>query len=292
MGVTSDTARGTGPPPGRRPPTKGELTRRAILDASAIRFGREGFRSTSVADIARDAGVGGTVPYAYFPNKDALFFAALDEDAASVIREGLTSVMESGDIGDWRQTLVFTLVDAVDRHPLAGRVLGGLEPDVIDRVLEIPALADLRRACADRLRIEQIAGTVRPDIDPVVMGNGVVAIVLSLMMSVVQLGRNVAGTYADDVTAVFTAALEVAPPIGPTPRRPATANGELGGTDVELTSAAVDGHLTASRESTTTGRRPIAGSSDHQTSPRLGSGITSRPQPRGMMPGRPTRQVP
>jgi AcrR family transcriptional regulator len=34
--------------------------------------------ATSVANIARDADVGGTVSYAYFPGKEVLFFAALD----------------------------------------------------------------------------------------------------------------------------------------------------------------------------------------------------------------------
>ena len=58
------------------PETKGAQTRRAILRAAIVRFGRDGFRATSVADIARDASVGGTVAYAYFPNKEALFFAA------------------------------------------------------------------------------------------------------------------------------------------------------------------------------------------------------------------------
>ena len=57
--------------------SKGEQTRQAILGAAIARFGRDGFRATSVADIARDAGIGGTVTYTYFPNKEALFMAAL-----------------------------------------------------------------------------------------------------------------------------------------------------------------------------------------------------------------------
>jgi AcrR family transcriptional regulator len=191
---------------------KGAQTRRAILDAAIVRFGREGFRVTSVADIARDAGVGGTVPYAYFPGKEALFLAALDEDAAAVIEEGLRNVVAGDfpDISDWRQTLIFTLVDAVDHHPLARRMLAGLEPDVTDRVLEIPALAELRKACTERLQHEQLTGTVRPDIDPVTIASGMVAIILSLLMSVVQLGTAAAATYGRDVAAVFEAAL--APP--------------------------------------------------------------------------------
>ncbi len=191
-------------------PTKGEQTRHAILAAAIERFGRDGFRSTSVADIARDAGVGGTVAYTYFPSKEALFLAAIDEDANAVILEGGSPVADSS-IDDWRDTLVFTLRDAVDRHPLARRVLGGMEPDVIDRVLDIPALNELRTATIERLRSEQLAGTVRSDIDPTEIGNGVIAIVLSLLMSVVQLGPGVAGQYASDVAAVFVAAIETPP---------------------------------------------------------------------------------
>jgi TetR/AcrR family transcriptional regulator len=191
--------------------TKGEQTRQAILDAAIARFGREGYRATSVADIARDAAVGGTVAYAYFPNKEALFLAALDEDAAGVIHEGLSSIIAEPSVQDWRQTLIFTLVDAVQRHPLARRLLAGLEPDVTDRVLEIPALNELRKACIERIRSEQAAGGVRADINPVVIGNGVIAIVLSLLMSLVQVGSNAALTYGSDVAAVFEAAL--APPL-------------------------------------------------------------------------------
>jgi len=187
--------------------TKGAQTRRAILDAAIERFGRDGYRVTSVADIARDAAVGGTLAYAYFPNKEALFLAAVDEDAAAVIRDGL-AVMGETDRPDWQQSLIFTLLAAVERHPLARRLLAGLEPEVTERVLEIPALAELRKAIAERLRTEQAAGTVRPDIDAAVIANGVVAIVLSLLMSVVQVGSGAAATYADDVIAVFAAALD------------------------------------------------------------------------------------
>jgi len=200
---------GSGPDAAFHP--KGAQTRRAILDAAIARFGREGYRSTSVADIARDANVGGTVAYAYFPNKEALFLAAVDEDAAAVIHEGLSSVTDDLDIRNWRETLVFTLLGAVEFHPLARRLLAGLEPEVTDRVLEIPALAELRKACGERLRSEQVAGSVRGDIDPVAIANGIVTIVLSLLMSLVQLGSGAAMLYAGDIAAVFEAALEEVP---------------------------------------------------------------------------------
>jgi AcrR family transcriptional regulator len=186
--------------------SKGAQTRRAILDAAIARFGREGFRATSVADIARDAAISGTLAYAYFPNKEALFLAAVDEDAAALIQEALVHALEEHNIHDWPQTLIFTLLHAVQQHPLAKRLLAGLEPGVTDRVLEIPALAELRKASAERIRSAQLHGTVRNDIDPVSMGNGVVAIMLSLLMSVVQFGGNMATSYGPDVAAVFEAA--------------------------------------------------------------------------------------
>lgn len=193
------------------PMSKGAQTRRAILDAAIERFGREGYRTTSVADIARDAGVGGTVAYAYFPNKQALFLAAIDKDAAAVISRGLSSVTTTEDLHAWRQRLIVALVGALQQHPLAQRVLAGREPEVTDRVLEIPALAELRTACAERLRAEQLAGSVRDDIDPVVIGNGLVTVTLSLLMSTVQFGVQVAAAYGDDVVALLEAALEPRP---------------------------------------------------------------------------------
>jgi AcrR family transcriptional regulator len=200
--------------PEPEPETKGAQTRRAILQAAVARFGRDGYRATSVADIARDAGVGGTVAYAYFPNKEALFFAAVDEDAAGVIEEGVDSTLGPAgtDIGRWQEVLLFTLIAAVERHPLAKRLLAGLEPEVTPRVLEMPALNELRKACTELLRAGQAMGTVRPDIDPAAVANGIIALMLSVLMSVTQLGSETAVAYSHDVTAVFEAAL-----VAPTP---------------------------------------------------------------------------
>ena len=193
--------------------SKGEQTRRTILDAAIERFGRDGFRSTSVTDIARDAGVSGTAAYAYFPNKEALFLEAVDEDAAGVISEGVSFLVDPArsllprTADDWRSTLVLTLVDAVEHHPLARRLLAGLEPEVTPRVIETPALNDLRRVCAEQLHREQKAGLLRSDIDTDSVARGIVTIMLSLLMSVVQLGPDATLAYADDVRAVFDAAL-------------------------------------------------------------------------------------
>src|SRR5438105_8348902 len=198
---------GVGPPGVAAPGTKGERTREAVLRAAIARFGRDGYRSTSVADIARDARLSGTAAYAYFANKEALFVAAVDEDAAAVIQEGLSSVVEHDDLDHWRQTLIFTLLDAVQRHPLARRVLSGLEPDFTVRLLAIPALEQLRKESCERIRAQQVAGQVRGDIDAQQIATGLTTIVLSLLMSLLQTGTDPATLLGQDVAAVIEAAL-------------------------------------------------------------------------------------
>lgn len=187
---------------------KGRQTRQSILDAAIERFGRDGFRATSLADIARDAEVGGSVSYAYFANKEALFLAALDEDAAAVIREGVITILETPGNDSWRESLIFSLIEAVENHPLARRVLAGLEPNVTDRVMELPALADLHVAVADRLRSDQRIGVVRADIDPDTIARGGVTIFLALLMSVVQFGTEVVAPRGPDVLALLDAAID------------------------------------------------------------------------------------
>jgi AcrR family transcriptional regulator len=200
--------------------TKGAKTREAILRAAIARFARDGFRATSVADIARDAGVSGTLAYAYFPNKEALFLAAVDEDASGLIQLAVDHIAALHGVTDfdWRATLLLTLVDAVDDHPLAKRLLGGLEPDVTSRVLEIPALEELRKVVGERLRQEQLNDTVRADIDPYAVGSGLISMFLSLLMSVTQIGRDAISTYAPGIIAVTEAAL-VPPQVATTPKK-------------------------------------------------------------------------
>jgi AcrR family transcriptional regulator len=186
--------------------TKGERTRRGVLDAAIARFAREGYRATSVADVARDAGLTPTGVYAYFPNKEALFVAAVDEDAAGEIGEALTSVLEGHFEGDWGG-LLLTLLEALDRHPLAARLLKGLEPEFTVRMLGIGALEELRKGLAELISREQIAGTVRADIEPRMVAGGLVTIVISLLIALLQTGADPAGTLGDEVLAVLEAAL-------------------------------------------------------------------------------------
>src|SRR5689334_383852 len=67
--------------------TKGERTRRRILEMAIDCFGRRGYRATSVSQIARAASLTQAASYAYFDNKEALFRAAVDADVSDLIDE-------------------------------------------------------------------------------------------------------------------------------------------------------------------------------------------------------------
>lgn len=187
---------------------RAEQTRSTILDAAVARFGRDGYRSASVAEIARDAGVSGSLSYAYFGTKETLFHAALDTDTSGLIDEAVGHLLESPkqDLG-WAAQVLPDLVSVLDQHPLARRVLAGLEPAVTPRIASMPALANLSEAIADRVREGQARGTVRASVDPDLFGRGLLAIWTSLLMVTVQFGLAAVSDFTPGVIAVVEAAL-------------------------------------------------------------------------------------
>jgi AcrR family transcriptional regulator len=189
-------------------PTKGDRTRQGLLDAAVIRFAREGYRGTSVADVCRDAGLSTTASYPYFANKEALFVAAVDEDVAGLIDDAVSFVAIQENPEAWGGLMMEALIDRTPAHPLAWRILRGLEPDFTMRLLQIPALQELRKTVTELIRNDQVSGGVRPDIDAAQTANGMVVIVISLLMATVQTGADAEGyrQVAADVESVLHAA--------------------------------------------------------------------------------------
>lgn len=58
---------------------KSERSRRVVLDAGLLLFSRQGFRATSVREIAKRAGVSTGSVYHHFSDKEAIFRELLDE---------------------------------------------------------------------------------------------------------------------------------------------------------------------------------------------------------------------
>jgi AcrR family transcriptional regulator len=190
--------------------TKGERTRQALLEAAILRFAQDGSRGASVSDIARDVGITPGSVYAYFPNKQDLFLAALDHDAERLIQRAIEAIGPDF-VSDW--TALFTaLTVAIDDHPLARRVLLGGEGTSADRLLVLPAEARLHDLLVDRLRSAQARGLVRADIEPGTMVDGLTTILIALLIVSLQTG----GGAVDDqralgVVAVLDASLHTPP---------------------------------------------------------------------------------
>ena len=115
--------------------TKGDRTRQRLLEIAVGRFAVDGYRRTSVSDIARDADLTPAAVYAYFAGKEALFQAAVDADASALIEESRAEV-EDLPMREGVGAMVPVLLRRVVDHPLAKRVLLGKEPEVIGRLPE------------------------------------------------------------------------------------------------------------------------------------------------------------
>ena len=196
--------------------TKGERTRRRLLELAVRRFADEGYRATSVSAIARDAGITQAAVYAYFTNKEALFEAAVDLDAAELIAGARAQMDESLPLVDFIPGLLLHLRLGVEEHRLARRVLAGQEPEVIHRVADLPALRDITAELADDLRAEQASNGVAAGLDVGDLAVGVETVVLSLLMSAVQVPVE-ADKRIDGIVAVFQALFRSSPgqdPVG------------------------------------------------------------------------------
>jgi AcrR family transcriptional regulator len=188
-------------------PGKGERTRQRLLDIAVQRFAADGFRRTSVSDIAREAGLTPAAAYAYFAGKEGLFQAAVDADAGALIEAARSVAAKGASAREQLFLFVAELRERVDDHPLARRVLSGLEPEVAARLLTIPSLVALTAALADELAEAQAASDIRPDVDPAELAVGLETIVLALLMAELQTGLTVEPERQAGVLAVMDAAL-------------------------------------------------------------------------------------
>jgi AcrR family transcriptional regulator len=173
------------PPPAESAGTKGERTRRMLLEIAVEQFGHHGYRGTSVSEICRRAGLTQAASYAYFDNKEHLFKAAVDADAEALVA---TARQKTDGIPVRQLVPAFLtyLAAGLDDHPLATRVLGGKEPEAVFELQGLETLDATSRDLAQRLAEGQAAGEIRPDIDPVAIAMGAQTITLSLLVTLTQ----------------------------------------------------------------------------------------------------------
>jgi len=189
------------------PVTKGERTRQRLLELAIDHFGRQGYRTTSVSEIARAAGLTQATAYAYFDNKESLFVAALDVDASTLVTEA-HQALAGVPVREKLVAYLVELYDGLERRPLARRVLAGLEPEVLPHLIDLPAIRLATDLMVTDIQSSQQAGLVRDDIDAAAVGIGMEAMILGMLIGAVQCGGIFNPRYQGGVEAAFEAILK------------------------------------------------------------------------------------
>lgn len=189
-----------------------------MIEAARERFARDGYRNTTVAVISRDAGLGSTTAFVHYDNKEALFFATVDDDLNSMFGEfadqlGALIALDAELMSQEMvlQSLLGAVVDIIDRHPLARRLFAGLEPEFTSRVLESTSFDHLRATVVPLLEKGQRRGWIRPDLPASDLADGLTGFILAMAMASVQIGPAVDRTFGRGVTTVLRGLLSEDP---------------------------------------------------------------------------------
>ena len=110
----------------------------AILEAAIAQLEAGGYAALSVAAIARDLGVAQNAVYWYFPTKDHLFVAALQQMGHRVF----AAKMRAG--GDWTARLLAVVDALADLYPLLPAIHQRASASDVVRVFERDLLNDFR----------------------------------------------------------------------------------------------------------------------------------------------------
>ena len=113
-----------GRPPGQT--AQGAAARDRLYDVAIKRIARHGYESTTLRDVAKEAGVSVGLLYRYFPSKRAVIIALYDELSADYARQAAAMPR-----GKWRDRFIFALrtsLDVLDPHRVA---LRGLIPVLV-----------------------------------------------------------------------------------------------------------------------------------------------------------------
>jgi len=148
--------------------TNGEK-REAILDAAVVEIARQGYYQTTVAMIARRAGVADGTIYLYFRNKEEILFSLFDRAMDRFVEEGRLGLESAGSaleclrhiielhlrlVGQDRDLAIITQVEL--RHSL--HFMDQLSRSKVGEYLEVLSKVVIQG---------QEEGAFRPELDPV-----------------------------------------------------------------------------------------------------------------------------
>ncbi|RJL27265.1 TetR/AcrR family transcriptional regulator [Bailinhaonella thermotolerans] len=137
-------------------------TRRAILAAAASVLARD--RSATLAQIADAAGVGRSTLHRYFPDRDELVAAVIEDSLAAIERSVQDAALDQGPPREAMRRLVAAMLENGDRLMFLWgdpNLLAAYEPAVSDDCPEPPPQAGL-----ELIRRGQAEGVFDPGLDP------------------------------------------------------------------------------------------------------------------------------
>ena len=150
---------------GENVPDWRQRRRADILRAAADLFGRRGYGSVQVDDVARAAGVGKPTLYRYFASKEELFLQVFG-DALEGLEADLDAIRRRE--GSQRAALTAMLerlVDVLAGQMVSLRLLTGEQPELADRWRTL--FRGRRRPILDALRAVIVAGIEGDEFRPV-----------------------------------------------------------------------------------------------------------------------------
>jgi AcrR family transcriptional regulator len=191
---------------------KGVATRERILDAAVARFADQGFRETSVAAVARDAGVTAPAVHSYFASKQDLFHAAFERDVGPVL-DVLGSEAEAYSEqapGTPRPGggMAGRIVAELGRHPLALRIFSGGEPALTRQLMTLPTVVEAHERLTSRVRAAQQAGVLRQDLPPGALAGGLETLIFALLLGALQMGMSRDAERRKAIAAIITQGIQ------------------------------------------------------------------------------------
>jgi AcrR family transcriptional regulator len=146
------------------------LTRRALLEAGADAFVKYGLAGTSIGILADTAGIARTTVYEYFPNKESVLAAVIDERLPPIVGQVLANLPE-GSAFDRIAMMLERSLRFVLEYPVEATLLFRVSRELPKPERDAAwSVFDCVRLEVTRLCREGVSSGEFPDVDPVSLG--------------------------------------------------------------------------------------------------------------------------
>ena len=153
-------------------PAERDRIRERLLQAGRDGFTRVGLVKLTIADLARDAGIGKGSFYQFFASKEELFLAVQEEEEAAFKATLVRELERAGSGRAAVRTLLLATATRLDEHPFLRRLLD--RETLAELALRVPPERLAAHQEADRayfvalLATWRCRGWLRPEVDPLV----------------------------------------------------------------------------------------------------------------------------